>query len=216
MGSFNINLSFLNILTTFILPNIIPVPFNSFPHPSSDAHNYYVKPKGPYSIKKLKELTNNKLRVADTKRKLQNLMLQLYAQEMGNKCDKQRELVCSGRSVKEIAHYFEQKSTATTPVEDCNLTWTRHSLDRRRLNPTFTSLRSNSPLNRKASVSLTSEYSPRQDVNVHALWKDAMVRQLLTSRRLLVHQKNTTKFNSLKESIKARLMTCVLMLQYIL
>ncbi|KAH9633224.1 hypothetical protein HF086_017779 [Spodoptera exigua] len=182
-------------------------------HQPGVLNDHYSKSRVPYytPIKKQKEQNNCKLKIADTKRKLHNLIahLQSLEPETGNDDDDHPP-----RSVKEITDYFENMTKLSQNC-DSNFNQNDPSLDN---------------WNKKNNLRTKNPFAPFPNttnpfhnpnvltnrMNLHSVWKNTMLHGNVYCKNIPNQRGSNTLTAGIKTSLKSSLVTCVMMLQYII
>lgn len=159
-------------------------------------------------MKKLKEQTNIKLKMADTRKRLYNFISKIQSFDANNS----NHNYCNGRTVKEMTVYFENMSKLSSNVDlDPSKIKTQLTITQKPI-PMFR--KSTIPCMRSKTPILRNYNSARKDLNLHSVWKDSK----LYGKSIYSETSDVSRSNlmgTLKHTLKSSLLNCVLMLQYI-
>lgn len=180
------------------------------------------KSPNPSCAKKIKEHNNAKIKIAETKKKLHHLISQLKSFD---KClGDAKSSVCTGRTVKEITDYFENISKNESNMKhDSQVTsskdsWDTKSLPYEKNNSIPTLSKTTFPYSHVKKNMMSKKFNQR-DLNLHLMWKEKLQAKSLHYKQSEVRSvvcKGDNMLSSIRDSVKASFISCVLMLQYIM
>lgn len=149
--------------------------------------------------------------MADSKRKLNNLITKLQS-----RIDYESESYAStGRSVKDITNYFEHISKGHQPDDLKSFNYNKaDAWSPNRGFEKFNLSRSRIPSLEKPTLSIRKS-SPK-NANLHSVWTNAMLQGQSMYCRNAVRSANANVFSNVRDSLRTSLVTCVLLLQYIM
>lgn len=151
-------------------------------------------------VKKAKDQNNAKTKMADTRRKLNTLMVQLKSLNLEQfKLNNDRQ--CAGKTVREMTDYFEN-------ISKCDKRgWV--SCDLKKNNPITSIPKPSIPYPRKKRSNTT---------NLQFVWRDLMMQRNFYYKSITDSNalKATNVLHTVRDSLRNSLMTCFMMLQYII
>ncbi|XP_035435757.2 protein bicaudal D isoform X3 [Spodoptera frugiperda] len=181
-------------------------------HQPGILNDHYFKPRVPYytPIKRQKEQNNCKQKIADTKRKLHNLITHLQSLEIET-IEKEDNNNYSSRSVKEITDYYEN-ITKISQDNDCSSNLKDTSFDHWSKKISLRTKHPFAPFPNTTIPIHNPNVIMNNTVNLHSLWKNTMLHGNVYCKNVPSHRSPS----GIKTSLRSSLVTCVMMLQYIL
>ncbi|XP_026741104.1 protein bicaudal D isoform X3 [Trichoplusia ni] len=187
-------------------------------HQPGSHNDYHPKSRIPYytPIKKLKEQNNCKLKIADTKRKLHNLFSHLQSLDIeANKTN-----TYPTRSVKEIAHYFENMGKFPKPDVESSAKTTDQFLIEKWNKNDMQKKNSLIPIPSTSTFRYSGNSIPGNiggPLNLHSMWRSSMLNGRSVYCQNLPRERDSGYLpTGIKTSLRTSLVTCVMMLQYII
>lgn len=176
----------------------------------------YTKSRTSYyaPIKRLKDQNNCKLKIADTKRKLHNLISHLQSLDI----ESNRNEIPQPKSVKEIANYFENMSKLSqseknnAKLKESFDNWNNNMYQNKNLTPFPNSL----PFHNSGNMS-PKNVNLGSAINLHSVWRNTVLNGgNAYCKNIPYPRSDATLTSGIKTSLRTSLVTCVMMLQYII
>lgn len=185
---------------------------------NDDSWNYKGPLYGP--SKKVKEQNNAHIKISESRRKLQHLIAHLKSFDKNVGCAKSD--VCSGRTVKEITDYFEKisnKNEANVKLDaqkSYTHNWLTKSIDYNKKSSISSLPKTSIPYSHIKKTIMTKKGNNQRDLNLHWVWKEKILQAKGVQYKREVLEAKCDVLSSIRKSMRASFISCVMMLQYVM